>query len=103
MVSMGRPSERASEMQRIVEEFSKSGQTRREFCAKRGIAVTTLDYWRLRLRSQQLSRPRLVKVEVARPESANFTLRLVNGRAIESTFACAEDDLTRLIRIAERA
>jgi hypothetical protein len=100
---MGQPTERASEMQKVMEEFSRSGQTRREFCAKRGIAVTTFDYWRLRLRRQRPSQPRMVKVEVAQPQAANFTLRLGNGRAIEGSFAFDEDDLVRLIRIAERA
>jgi hypothetical protein len=65
--------------------------------------VTTFDYWRLRLRPQRPSQPRLVKVEVARVQPASFRLHLANGRAIESSFAFAEDELVRLIRIAERA
>ena len=100
---MGQLNERWAEMQKLVEDYSRSGQTRREFCAKHGIAVTTFDYWRLRLRSQRSGKPRLVKVEVARPETASFTLRLANGRSIESSFACAEEELARLIRVAERA
>jgi hypothetical protein len=95
--------ERAAEMQKVVEEFSRSAQTRREFCAKRGIPVTTFDYWRLRLRTQRSGNPRLVKVEVDRAQAASFMLRLTNGRVIESSFACAEEELERLIRIAERA
>lgn len=98
---MGRLSKRASEMHRVAEEFRASGLTRREFSRQRGIPVTTLDYWR-----QQLGRkPRLLKVEVARAEAAaqSFTLRLANGRAIESSFPLAEQDLAQLIRIAERA
>ena len=100
---MGQPTARASEMRKVMEEFSRSGQSRREFCAKRGIPVTTFDYWRLRLRPQRPSQPRLVKVEVARAQAASFTLRLANGRAIEGSLAFDEDDLVRLIRIAERA
>jgi hypothetical protein len=30
----------------IVDGFSRSGMTRREYCAKHSIAITTLDYWR---------------------------------------------------------
>jgi hypothetical protein len=65
------------------------------------MALTTFDYWRRQLRTK----PRLVKVEVARVEAAgqSFTLRLVNGRVIESSFAFEEEELARLIRVAERA
>ena len=104
MGSMGQLSERASEMQKLVAEYLRSGQSRREFCAGRGISVTTFDYWRLRLRSaQRPGKQRLVKVEVARAQAASFTLRLANGRSIESSFECAEEELARLIRVAERA
>src|SRR5215469_18962119 len=98
---MVKPSKRASEMQRVVEEFGASGLTRREFSRQRGIAVKRLDYWRRRMGRK----PHLLKVEVARAEAAaqSFTLRLANGRAIEISFPLAEEDLARLIRIAERA
>lgn len=92
---------RAGEMRKLLAEFSQSKLTRREFCARRGVALTTLDYWRRQLRAQ----PQLVKVEVARVETApqGFTLRLANGRAIETSFAFADEELARLIRIAEQA
>lgn len=85
----------------MLGEFSKSELTRREFCAKRGMALTTFDYWRRQLRA----RPRLVQVEVGGLEAAgrSFTLRLGNGRLIESSFAYVEEELARLIRVAERA
>ena len=98
---MGKPSDRRSEMRRIVEEFRASGLTRGEFCSQRGLALTTFDYWRRQLRF----RPRLVKVEVAQPEEAaqSLTLRLANGRSIESSWRLDEEELARLIQIAERA
>ena len=101
MGGMSKRSKRTSEMLGVVEEFRASGLTRQEFSRQRGIPVTTLDYWRQRMGRK----PRLLKVEVARTESAaqSFTLRLANGRAIESSFPLAEENLTRLIRIAERA
>jgi hypothetical protein len=97
---MGKPTDRRAEMRRVVEEFLSSGLTRREFCSRRGIPLTTFDYWRGQLRSQ----PRLLKVEVERPEPAalRFTLRLANGRSIESSWQFNEEELTRLIQIAER-
>ena len=98
---MGKPTDRRSEMRQVVEEFLSSGLTRREFCNQRGIALTTFDYWRQQFRSK----PRLVKVEVAQPEQAaqSFTLRLANGRSIESSWLFGDEELARLIRIAERA
>ncbi len=77
---MGQETERAAEMRKMLGEFCKSKLTRREFCAKRGMALTTFDYWR----RQWGARPRLVQVEVA---GQIFTLRLGNGRVIESSFA----------------
>jgi len=53
---MGKPTKRASEMRRMLEEFRASGLTRREFCANRGIPLTTFDYCR-----QLLATLRLVK------------------------------------------
>jgi hypothetical protein len=90
----------AGDIRRVVNAFQSSGLTRREFCQRHHIAVTTLDYWR---RAQ--SRPaRLVEVEVAAREPApGFTLSLANGRRIESAWRFVEDELARLIRVAESA
>ena len=96
---MGKPTARATEMKALLDEFSRSGQRRREFCEARGIALTTFDYWRREL----AARPRMVKVKVVRTPAPDFTLRLANGRVIDCSFAFAEEDLARLIRIAERA
>ena len=95
---MGKQKRNADDMRRTIEAFQKSGLTRREFCQRHHIAVTTLDYWR---RAQ--SRPaRLVKVKMAARESApGFSLSLANGRRIESGWSFAEAELARLIRIAE--
>ena len=95
---MGKQKRNADDMRRAIDEFQKSGLTRREFCERHHIAVTTLDYWR---RAQ--SRPaRLVKVKMAARESApGFSLSLANGRRIESGWSFAEAQLARLIRIAE--
>ncbi len=92
---------RAGELRILLGEFSQSKLTRRVFCARRGLALTTFDYWRRQVRAE----PRLVKVEVVRAEAVpqGFTLRLANGRAIESSFAFVEEELARLIRIVEQA
>ncbi len=84
------------EVRRIVEGYATSGMTRREYCAKHGIAVSTLDYWRLK------QKPKLVRVAIeGQPFGPGFTLTLGNGRRIESSWSFAEADMTRLIRAAE--
>jgi len=87
------------EILKIVEGFAKSGMTRREYCAKHGVTMTTLDYWR---RAHRKQKPTLVPVaiEEARPLDG-FALVLANGRRIESSWRFGEADLLRLIRAAE--
>ena len=99
-VSMGKQKRSADDIRRTIEEFHSSGLTRREFCQRHGIPVTTLDYWRRR----QSRPPRLMEVEVAPPESASgFALVLANGRRIESPWGFADAQLAGLIRVAESA
>jgi len=97
---MGKQKHNADDMRRTIEAFRESGLTRREFCGRHDMALTTLDYW---LGAQ--SRPaRLVKVKVAASEPApGFTLSLANGRRIESGWSFSEAGLSRLIRVAEGA
>ena len=86
------------EKQRIVEGFAQSGMTRREYCQKHNLSVTTFDYWR-QIRKRK---PRLVEVALKEtPSAAGFALVLGNGRRIESGWGFAEADLLRLIRAAE--
>jgi hypothetical protein len=90
----------AEQIRRLIEEYGASGWTRREFCERHDIPVTTLDYWR---RSQP-GKPRLVEVEVAVNEiPQGFTLILANGRRIESSWRFAEVELARLIQLVETA
>ena len=89
----------AEGIRRLIEEFESSGLTRREFCQRHRIPVTTLDYWR-----RVQPRPRLVEVEVAASEPApGFRLSLANGRRIEGSWRFADAELARLIRLAESA
>jgi hypothetical protein len=82
---------------RVVEDFAASGMTRREYCARHRIAVSTLDSWR---RSHK-SGPKLVEVRIEAPAPGGFALVLGNGRRIETSWQFAEAELTRLIRVAE--
>jgi len=85
------------EKQRLVDGFAQSGMTRREYCQKHNLAVTTFDYWR----QVRKSKPRLVEVALEAQPATGFALVLGNGRRIESSWKFAEADLLRLIRAAE--
>jgi hypothetical protein len=92
----------AEEIQRLLEDFRQSGETRTTFCLRVGIPVTTLDYYRHRQARQ--ARPRLARVKLTAPASdpaATFTLVLRNGRRIETNWSFRDADLARLIRIAD--
>jgi len=85
------------EIRGIVDGFAKSGMTRREYCEKHNIPITTFDYWR----RAQKRKPRLVEVAIETQRSAGFALVLSNGRRIESSWNFGEAELLRLIRVAE--
>jgi transposase-like protein len=87
------------EIRGLVEGFAKSGMTRREYCAKHGIGMSTLDYWR---RARRKQKPRLVRVAMqeAHPQTG-FALVLANGRRIESSWSFSARDMEKLIRAAE--
>lgn len=87
---------------RMLEEFTRSGLTRRHFCEQHQIPVTTLDYWRWK--EAKRAKAELVKVTLAEePASLGFTVVLTNGRRIESTWAFRETELASLIRVVESA
>jgi len=73
--------------------------SRREYCQKHNIPVTTFDYWR-RIRK---SKPKLVEVALETQPVAGFALVLANGRRIESSWRFAKADLMRLIRAASQS
>jgi len=86
------------EIRGLVGSFAKSGMTRREYCDKHKIAITTLDYWRRKYNHK----PKLMEVAIEPPQvGTGFALVLANGRRIESSWKFAEADLLRLIRVAE--
>jgi hypothetical protein len=88
---------RTSEGRRIAEGYAASGMTRRAYCERHGIRISTLDYWR----RQGTKKPRLVEVAMEpAPAGGGFTLVLLNGRRIESSWRFSEADLARLIRAA---
>jgi transposase-like protein len=95
----------AEEGRQIIEEFERSGLSRREFCKRINIPVTTLDYWRWK----KAQKTRLVEVAIEKPPAdqqeplPGFTVVLANGRRIESSWGFRDADLSGLIRIVEGA
>jgi hypothetical protein len=85
------------EIRGLVDGFAKSGMTRREYCEKHNVPITTFDYWR----RAQKRKPNLVEIAVEAQPGSGFALVLANGRRIESSWKFAESDLQRLIRAAE--
>ena len=81
----------------IVQDYAKSGLTRREYCEKHEISITSLDYWR----RAHKSKPKLVEIAVETPPDMGFVLVLANGRRIESSWRFTEAALMRLIHVAE--
>jgi len=58
------------EAERLVSEFERSGQRRKEFCAVRGLSVHTLDAWRRRV-AQSGSQEKIVPVEIVEARAAS--------------------------------
>jgi len=85
------------EVRAIVGGFANSGMTRREYCEKHNIGISTLDYWR----RVQKGKAKLVEVTVETQPSVGFVLVLANGRRVECSWGFAEAELLRLIRVAE--
>jgi len=46
----------ASEWRALMQAFSRSGVTRSQFCTRHGVALSTFDWWRSRLRRESATR-----------------------------------------------
>lgn len=96
---MGR---REEEIGELLAGYERSGLTRREYCQREGVPVTTFDYYR-RSRSKK-AKVALVPVRVEPPTGPSvLTLVCANGRRIEVPGHFSEEGLRRLLRVAERA
>ena len=106
----------AAEIRSLVTGYEKSGQTRAVYCASQGLPVTTLDYYRFRLRRKKLA---LVEIDLretgigldSRGGSGHEVVAVVlgNGRRVEigwtdlSRVAGQSQPLGALIRCLEGA
>jgi len=60
-----------------VAAFEASGQNRRVWCAAQGIRIHTLDYWRLKLRRESLSKQVTARIEAEGHQSPPTAIALV--------------------------
>jgi hypothetical protein len=89
----------AEEIQKLLEEYRASGMTQVAYAQQVGIALSTLGrYLRRRNSGQRLVR---VKLKSASQPDRGFVLVLGNGRRIEGGWEFGEQQLARLIRVAE--
>ena len=92
----------SEEIQQIVEQYRASGVSQIEYCRQTGTVLSSLGrYLRLmKCPEQQLVR---VKIEAPSEPGTGFVLTLGNGRRIASGWGFGDDELARLIRVAETA
>ena len=61
----------AAQWQELIERFERTGQTRGRFCAAHGLALSTFDLWRRKLRATPAAvneeRPEALFVELTNP------------------------------------
>ena len=98
----------------LVAEFEASGLSRQEFCRQRGLAVGTLDKYRLRVHggSRSVTVP-MIPVEVAPStrreasgdvdEESPFVVESRSGRRIEVRRGFDAGTLERLLAVVDRA
>ena len=87
------------QIQSLLEEYRRSGLSRREFAQHQNISIKTLDNWR-----RKYAAPKVVEVTLEPAQAlADFAVLLKNGRRIEISGRFADAELARLIRIAESA
>jgi hypothetical protein len=99
----------AEEIAAMMTGYEQSGLTRRDYCQRRGIPLSTFGYYRHQHR-QKGRKPALVAVrleasETARPASSTsspMAVVLRNGRRIEVASGFVEAELGRLLRLVER-
>ena len=69
--------------------FRASGATRRTFCARRHLPLSSFYYWQKRLGDEpadvelmSVARPRLIPIEVLPSPDARYEIRLAGGRQL---------------------
>lgn len=94
----------AEEIRQIVERYTASGLSQREFSEQTGIRLSTLGrYVRREGRSEAPQQLVRVKLESPPEPDTGFVLVLGKGRRIASGWEFSDGALSRLIRVVEQA
>ena len=94
----------AEEVQQVVQQYTASGLSQREFSEQTGIKLSTLGrYVRRGGRSEAVQQLVRVELQSAGEPDSGFVLMLGNGRRIASGWEFPETTLAKLIRVVEHA
>lgn len=72
----------------LIERQTKSGIPQKRFCTEQGVAISTFQYWKKRLRentSIELHRPQFIELDV-RPSNGVFASQGSEGLVVELPF-----------------
>jgi len=102
-----------------IERWRKSGQSVEDFCAREGIKTAALKWWRWKLGGElegvprKVEGPAFVEIEVSRarrlargsaePASGPYEVLLANGRVVRVPRGGVDEELVRVLALAERA
>lgn len=92
-----------------VERYLRGGLSRREYCQRHQLALSTFDYWRRRLRKEEAPAPSSRAVEVLRVDlevasamgSAALEVVVGKGRVIRVPAGFDAQTLERLLAVLE--
>lgn len=94
----------AEEVQQVIQQYTESGLSQREFSEQTGIKLSTLSRY-IRREGRPAAMQQLVRVKLQSPgePDSGFVLMLGNGRRIASGWEFSETTLAKLIRVVEHA
>ncbi len=117
-----RSQSREAHWRKVLDEWSRSGQTQAAFCRKRAISVYCLRWWKRELprrrpvtatvkgqrkqasakqRSDHPSQPAFLPVRIS-PASALLEIVLTNGRVIRVPWGCETEEIGKLALVLEQ-
>ncbi len=88
----------AEQWKQVLEEYEKEGVKRGAFCSRRGIKVSTFDYWRARVRKTGGDECGVVKVADMAPVLEAIRIRVDDRITIELDGSTGEGQLVRVLR-----
>jgi len=104
---MARTADSGNAVAALAAQFEHSGMSRREFCERHGMALTTLDYYRYRERRKKAGPVRLLPVSMTTGGGSvirdSIAVVLANGRRVEFRQQFTEAELAQLLHTVEQA